>query len=179
MENFELGHHVMVELLEVGMPCRKIAGYLMSVEDDGLILKVTHKESGMTRMLSDASRISIEKDLAEMPIARLRLAALLRGRVGVAFGSRAVLETVLFGDIEEDILVAKDDGIRMREMSEPVLTFVSYGIVGMMEATDDKLLNAELTNFESGLDGMIREILDNTSLTEPQAAAGDVEAEGP
>lgn len=179
MENFELGHHVMVELLEVGLPSRKIAGYLMSVEDDGLILKVTHKESTMTRMLSDVSRVAIEKDLAEMPIGRLRLAALLRGRFGVAVGSRAVLETVLFGDIEEDILIAKDDGVRMREMAEPVLTFLSYGIVGLMEATDDKVLNAELTNFESGLDGTIREILDNTPLTEPQAAAGDVEVEGP
>lgn len=178
MENFEIGGHVMVELLEVGLPTRKIAGYLMSVEDDGLILKVTHKEAALSRMLAESSRVAIEEDLAGASGIRLRLAAVLRGRFAAAIGNRAVLESVLFGDIEDEILTAKDDGVRMREMSEPVLTFLSYGIVGLMEATDDRVTDATITNFESGLDGTIREILDRTPLTEPQAAAGDVEEEG-
>lgn len=175
MENFELGNHVVIELVDE----RKLAGYLVSVEDDGLILKVTHKDMEMIRTLSYVTKAAIESELARWPGIRLRLSAVLHGKPGAALFGRGALESIMYAEIEQDILASKDDGMQLREMHEPVLTFMSYGMIALMEATDDKLLDAEITKFDSALDGTIQEILDNTPLTKPQAAADSVEVEEP
>lgn len=157
METFEVGSHVVIELLDE----RKIAGYIQSYTEDGLVLKVTHKDAVLTRRVSAGMVAEIAGQLAGKSVAWLKGAMLLRGHlVGAVRASRSDMIAVLQDEIESDLLDQSEDGMQFRELSAPVLTFVAGGAIMLMEDTNDKMQEVEVSIFDQTLDAALKQILD-------------------
>lgn len=150
MESFDVGSHVMVELEND----RRLWGYLISVGDDGMIFKVTHREMEVLRKVSDASSLSIAAELTSMPLVKLRLIAAFQGQWRLLGLSRARLVEAVQVEMEKRMVEDRDDGMQLRELSVPVLTFVAYGVLRTMEASEDRMVEAELGDLDSELAGL-------------------------
>lgn len=156
METFTVGNHVVIELMDE----RKIAGYIQGYTEDGLVLNVTHKDAVLVRRVSEAMKADIGRQLQSKNAVWLKGAMLLRGHFGGLLASRADMISTLQADIEEDILSQSEDGMQFRELSAPVLTFVSGGAIMLMEDTNDKMQEVEVSIFDQTLDAALKEILD-------------------
>lgn len=156
METFTVGNHVVIELMDE----RKIAGYIQGYTEDGLVLNVTHKDAVLVRRVSEAMKADIGRQLQSKNAVWLKGAMLLRGHFGGLLASRADMIYTLQADIEADILSQSEDGMQFRELSAPVLTFVSGGAIMLMEDTNDKMQEVEVSIFDQTLDAALKEILD-------------------
>ena len=156
MEAFPVGSHVVIELADE----RKIAGYLVGGSlEDGVLLKVTHKDSEMVRSVSAGMVAEIAGQLAGKKNLWLRTGMALRGHVRGIVAPRASMIAQLQWDIERDLLEQSDDGMQFRELSAQVMTFVNPGAIMLMEATADKLAEAEISMFDQTLDTALEQIL--------------------
>lgn len=167
---FSVGTHVVIELMDE----RKIAGYLVggSLEEGGLYVKATHKDSEVVRSLSDAAADGIREQLEENETWRLRLACVLSGNWRFAVSGRELMLDVLFDEVVDDLLAGAEDGIQFRELKSPVMTFVSSGAVMTIEDTADRVIESEVNLFDQtpgkaeDLDRVLGEILGIKSLNE-------------
>lgn len=169
METFDVGNHVVIELDDE----RKIAGYIVGLTEDGLLLKATHKECAMVRTLAPAVSADILRQLNEKPVRTLVVAMVLNGKIGSIGLGRDRMVEILAGIIERDLIARKDDGVQLRELANPVLTFVNFGFVKIMEDTEDRVLESEISVFKQTMDADITRLMDKA---EQDKAA---EAEGP
>jgi len=144
--DFAVGTHVLIELVSD----RKIAGTLVggSLEAGGWLVAVTHKESEVVRSVPASMDESIREDLGRVPLWRLRASCVLTGNLGAAFATRAIMETVMHERVVEDILAAADDGVQMRSLASPVMTFVSSMAVETMESTVDRAIEYDVSRFD-------------------------------
>lgn len=158
MESFDIGNHVVIELDDD----RKIAGYIVGVTDDGsgIMLKATHKEMAMIRYMNPLVSEDIHRQLMAKPMRTLRLAAVLNGKPLAVLQGRAELVALIQGLYEARIIAAKDDGVKLRELAVPVLTFVNTGFVKLMEDTDDKLTESEVSSFNQTFESELKDLLD-------------------
>jgi hypothetical protein len=156
METFTVGSHVVIELMDD----RKIAGYIQGYTEDGLVLSATHKDAVLVRRVSEAMKADIAGQLAGKKMVWLKGAMLLRGHFGGLLASRAHMIDTLQADIEADILDQSEDGMQFRELSAPVLTFISGGAIMLMEDTNDKMQEVEVSIFDQTLDAALKQILD-------------------
>lgn len=170
MDSFEFGHHIVAEVADENGAVRKIGGYLMDTTGEGIILKVTHKECALTRVVSEETRANFLGQLESRSMGRLRLGALYYGRPGWLRLPREALIGALLTAVEKEFLESRDDGIKLREMTEPVLTFVNFGILRTMESTEDKIYDADVSLFDQTLDKTLEQILD-AGLTEDEPDA--------
>lgn len=156
MEAFPVGSHVVIELADE----RKIAGYLVGGSlEEGVLLRVTHKDSEMIRSVSAGMVAEIASQLAEKKNLWLRTGMALRGHFRGVTAPRASMISQLQFDIERDLLEQSDDGMQFRELSSPVTTYVNPGAIMLMEATADKLREAEISVFDQTLDTALEQIL--------------------
>jgi hypothetical protein len=158
MESFDIGNHVVIELDDD----RKLAGYIVGVSDDGsgIILKATHKEMAMIRYINPLVSKDIRRQLMAKPMRTLRLAAVLNGKPLAALGGREELVSLIQGVYEARVIAEKDDGVRLRELSTPVLTFVNTDFIKLMEDTDDKLTESEVSTFNQTFESELKDLLD-------------------
>lgn len=163
MEVFPSGSHVVIEMMNE----KKIAGYLISVVDEGVLLDVTHKEAELTRSLSEEARAEIVAEVAKLPSWRLRVAMVARGRLGSVAGKVSAMRERLALDIEMDILSGLDDGMQLRELSSTVTTFINADAINTMEDTADQLREAEISLFDQTLEASLRRMLDEGKAKEP------------
>ena len=181
---FSVGTHIMIELMDE----RKIAGYLIggSLEEGGLFLSATHKESEMTYGVSDEASDDIVRQLREHKGWKLRVAGVLSGHPLAALGSRDELIGVLHDDVVAKLVENADDGLRMRELANPVVTFVNAGAVLMIENTLDRAIESDVRKFDqdsgksSELEKVLDEILvkDLNDKEEDNGEGTDVQPEG-
>lgn len=171
METFAVGSHVVIELMDE----RKIAGHIQGYTEDGLVLSATHKDAVLVRRVSDNTKADIARQLAGKNVAWLKGAMLLRGHFGGLLASRVDMIDQLQVDIEADILEQREDGMQFRELSSPVLTFISGGAIMLMEDTNDKMQEVEVSIFDQTLDAALKEILERGDETTEEEK--DVEAE--
>jgi AcrR family transcriptional regulator len=158
MEVFPVGSHVVIELMDE----RKIAGYLVSGSmEDGLVLRVTHKDSALVRRVSETMSADIAGQLRRKNGLWLRANMALRGHFRGVIAGRDAMIAQLQDDIEADILEGAEDGVQFRELSAPVTTFVSAGAIMLMEDTDDKIQEAEVSMFDQTLDAALLQILES------------------
>jgi hypothetical protein len=171
MEAFPVGSHVMIELADE----RKIAGYLAggSIEE-GVILRVTHKDSELVRRVSDVMKTAIAADLAGRGVWWLRREMIARGHFRGVLAGRSEMEAQLAWDVERDLLEDAEDGMQFRELSSPVTTYVHPGAIMLMEATADKVQEAEISLFDQTLDEALEQIL---TVGEAETKEEDVETE--
>lgn len=156
MEAFPVGSHVVIELADE----RKIAGYLVGGSlEEGVLLRVTHKDSEMIRNISERMVADIAAQLAGKNDWWLRTGMALRGHFRGVVAPRASMISQLQFDIEADLLEQSDDGVQFRELSSPVMTYVNPGAIMLMEATADKLKEAEISMFDQTLDTALEQIL--------------------
>lgn len=156
MEAFPVGSHVVIELMDE----RKIAGYLVSGSiEEGVLMKVTHKDSELIRNVSEGTKADIAEQLAGKSVWWLRGGMVMRGHFRGAIAERDIMEMVLQEEIEGDLLEQSDDGMQFRELSSPVLTYVNPGVIMLMEATADKLKEADISVFDQTLDAALEQIL--------------------
>lgn len=158
METFTVGSHVVIELMDE----RKIAGYIQGYTEDGLVLNATHKDAVLVRRVSEGMVADIAAQLQSKNVAWLKGAMLLRGHFGGLLASREDMIDQLQADIEADILEQREDGMQFRELSSPVLTFVSGGAIMLMEDTNDKMKEVEVSIFDQTLDAALKQILDGS-----------------
>lgn len=156
METFAVGSHVVIELMDD----RKIAGYIQGYTEDGMVLSATHKDAVLVRRVSEDMKADIARQLAGKNVAWLKGAMLLRGHFGGLLASRADMIETLAADIEADLLDQSEDGMQFRELSSPVLTFISGGAIMLMEDTNDKMQEVEVSIFDQTLDAALKEILE-------------------
>jgi len=174
MEAFPVGSHVVIELMDE----RKVAGYIRGYSDDGLLLSATHKDAVMVRKVSAGMSKSIAEQLAEKNGLWLRSAMALRGHFRGVVAGRDAIVAQLQWDVEQDLLEQSDDGMQFRELSAPVLTFVSGGAIMLMEDTDDKIQEAEVSLFDQTLDVALEQILtDGEETTEDEEEENGVKPE--
>jgi hypothetical protein len=156
MEAFPIGSHVVIELADE----RKIAGYLAggSVEE-GVLLQATHKDAELVRHVSAGLKASIADQLAAKNVWWLRAGMLTRGHFRGVVAGREQMEAQLQWDIEEDILKQADDGIQFRALSSPVTTYIHPGAILLMERSEDKNTEAEISLFDQTLDDALEKML--------------------
>lgn len=162
MEAFELGTHVLIELDD----SRRLAGYLMQVNDEGFIVKVTHKDMPTAHMVSELLSASIRDDLDKVPLVLLAKTLWDAGAYA-SIGKRArMVEAVAV--MEEERLVEKNREAKptmFHELSVPVMTFVAGGAVYMMEDSDDVLEDMEFdrkvgqfnSEVEAGIEAILKD----------------------
>lgn len=151
-----MGSHVVIELLTE----RKIAGHLQGgSQDEGVLLSVTHKDSELVRRVSDAMVAEIAAQLEAKSIWWLRAAMALRGHFAGVTAPRQSMISQLQYDIEADLLEQSDDGVQFRELKSPVLTYIAPGAIMLMEVTEDKLRESEISVFDQTLDEALEKIL--------------------
>lgn len=170
METFDIGSHVVIELEDN----RKLAGYIVGVSEDGLTLKATHRESVMQRFVGDATKADIKRQLLEKPVWRLRLEMVRCGEILSATKSREAMMGMLQAGAERYLIASHEDGMQFRELAEPVLTFVNSGYIKIMEDTDDKINESEISVFEQTLDGTLDAILDEGDKAEAESEASGI-----
>lgn len=175
METFTVGSHVVIELMDE----RKIAGYIQGYTEDGLVLNATHKDAVLVRRVSEGMVADIAAQLQSKNVAWLKGAMLLRGHFGGLLASREDMIDQLQADIEADILEQREDGMQFRELSSPVLTFVSGGAIMLMEDTNDKMKEVEVSIFDQTLDAALKQILDGGDETTKEIVDEDEELSGP
>lgn len=155
METFDVGNHVVIELDDE----RKLAGYIVGLTEDGLLLKATHKECAMVRTVSPVVSADIRRQLNEKPMRTLVVAMVLNGRIGSIGLGRDRMVEIMAGVIEADLIARKDDGVQLRELANPVLTFVNFGFVKLMEDTEDRMVETEISVFNQTMDSAIEKLL--------------------
>lgn len=156
MEAFPLGSHVVIELADD----RKIAGYLAGGSvDEGVLLRATHKDAVLVRHVAASMKADIARQLSEKSIWWLRGGMALRGHLRGVLAGRAEMEAQIQDDIEEDLLRQADDGMQFRELSSPVTTYIHPGAILLMERSDDKLTEAEVSLFDQTLDEALEQML--------------------
>lgn len=167
MNSFEMGHHVMAEVADAEGNLRKVGGYLMDTPSEGIVLKVTHKECAVTRVVSEGTRADFRRQLQEKSMRKLRVASVLCGHPRwLLFGREQLVDAMLL-EVEQEFLASKDDGVQLREMTEPILTFISHNVLSSIELTEDKIHDAEMSLFDQTLDGTLKKILDEGLTEEP------------
>lgn len=166
MESFDIGNHVVIEMDDD----RKIAGYVVGMTEDGsgIMLKATHKEIAMLRYVNPEVSADIRRQLMDKPMMRLRLSAVLSGVPLAVFSKREELVDVLQDIYETGLIESRDDGVRLRELSMPVLTFINTGFIKIIEDTDDKLTEAEVSVFNQTFDIEMKNLLDQAEKTKEE-----------
>ncbi|QFG12753.1 hypothetical protein PBI_MIMI_277 [Arthrobacter phage Mimi] len=146
---FTTGQHVVAELDDT-----TIAGHLLGKTDDGWVLKVTHKTKVIPAALPDGAEEEIAGILEENATWRLRMFMLQNRVAGALRMSREEMVSAGVTLIRGDLLKDVADTHILKEMLSPVTTFVSNDIVRTMEVTDDRNMDALLSNldFEPELD---------------------------
>lgn len=156
MEAFPIGSHVVIELADE----RKIAGYLAGGSvDEGVLLQATHKDAELVRHVSTGMKAAIASQLSEKSVWWLRAGMLTRGHFRGVVAGRDQMEAQLQWDIEEDILKQADDGVQFRELSSPVTTYIHPGAIFLMERSEDKNTEAEISLFDQTLDDALEKML--------------------
>lgn len=176
MESFDIGNHVVVELEDD----RKIAGYIVGVNDDGsgLILKATHKETAMLRSINPDVSADIERQLMEKSMWSLRLTGVLHRVPLLALLDRVTLVSAVQRAIEAHLIEEREDGVQLRELSVPVLTYINTGFVRLMEDTDDKLTESEVSVFNQTMDISIEKLFTEEDVRKASEAAVVDEVDG-
>lgn len=169
MESFDIGNHVVVELEDD----RKIAGYIVGVSDDGsgLILKATHKETAMIRSINPDVSADIERQLMEKSMWSLRLTGVLNRVPLLSLLERVTLVSAVQVAIERRLIEEREDGVQLRELSVPVLTFINTGFVRLMEDTDDKIMDSEVSVFNQTMDISIEKLFNEEDVRKAEAEA--------
>lgn len=168
MEAFELGTHVLIELSN----SRRIAGYLMQVNDEGFIVKVTHKDMPTKHGVSELLSAKIRDDLDRVP--RVLLAKTLwdAGEY-TSIGKRAVMVEAV-ARLKEAALIEENqeaNPVVFHELSVPVMTFISGGTIDLMEDSDDVLeemtVHSAVEQFNSEVDAEIEKLMDGGVAEKP------------
>lgn len=162
MEVFDIGSHVTIELDE-GLPdARRIAGYIHSVTDEGLVLKATHKDIPFVGSVPVEDRSAAREFYASSAGFALRVDLVRRGEFAAALGDKAsMVEALVDLACEEAIAVAESRNMFvLYEYKMPVLTYVGLNRIGLMEATLDVADNVDVTRSVAGLDEEIPDLLD-------------------
>lgn len=155
MESFDIGNHVVVELEDD----RKIAGFIVGVSEDGnLLLKATHKEMAMLRYINPDVSADMTRQLMEKPMWELRVAAVLNRVALRNLTDRTVLVPALQKVYEARLIAEREDGVQLRELSVPVLTFINSDFIRLMEDTDDKLTESDVAVFNQTMDISIEKL---------------------
>lgn len=156
MEAFPIGSHVVIELADD----RKIAGYLAGGSvDEGVLLRATHKDAVLVRHVAASMKADIARQLSEKSVWWLRAGMAMRGHFRGVVAGRDHMEAQLQDDIEEDLLRQADDGLQFRELSAPVTTYIHPGAIFLMERSDDKMTEAEVSLFDQTLDETLEQML--------------------
>lgn len=165
---FSVGTHVVIELMDE----RKIAGFLVggSLDEGGWYVKATHRDSEVVRSVSEVAAAGIREQLEDNATWRLRVACVLTGNWTHVVSGRELMLDVLFDEVVEDLLSSAEDGIQLRELKTPVMTFVASGAVMTIEDTADRVIESEVNLFDQtpgkseDLDRVLAEILGIKSL---------------
>lgn len=156
MEAFDIGSHVLIELDDT----RRVAGYIVSVADEGFVLKVTHKDMPAVHMVSERLSAKIRDDLDTVAWPFLA-ASLVARKMYASVGKKSVMVEALAG-LEEADLIAHNNEVKpltFHELSVPVLTFVNGGAILMMESSDDVMEDMEVTKFNDTVDAELEDLL--------------------
>lgn len=146
---FTSGQHVVVELDD-----RTIAGHLLGSTEDGWVLKVTHKTHTVYPSLPDGAEDEIAGILDENRTWRLRLFMLQNRVAGALKMSREEMikagVVLIKGDLLKDVPVTHT----LKELLSPITTYINSDKIEVMEVTDDRNMDALLSNldFEPELD---------------------------
>lgn len=162
MEAFDIGAHVTIELDE-GLPdARRIAGYIHGVTEEGLILKVTHKDIPFVAKVADGVRDATRDYYSDASSVSLKLELLRRGEFAAALSSKAVMVELLTDmTIDSAVEVAEArQAFTLYEYTMPVLTYVGLHKIGLMEATTDVADEVDVVKSVGGLDAEIPKLLD-------------------
>lgn len=159
---FQLGSHVVIET-EGPEGTRKYCGYLLGGNEEEFYLKVTHKDMEIIREIGDSTRSVIKENLAGRTTLSLKREAARRwGIVDGLLATRADLLYDLQKLRESELLEDADDGVRLREMSMPIMTMLSRQYIKSMESTDDKAFGMEVAEFgetaAAGFEEMLKEL---------------------
>lgn len=156
MEAFDIGSHVLIELDDT----RRVAGYIVSVAEDGFVLKVTHKDMPAVHMVSERLSAKIRDDLDAVAWPFL-VASLLSRREYASVGKKARMVEAL-AEREESDLIAKNNEVKpltFHELAVPVLTYINGGAILMMESSDDVMEDMEVTKFTETIDSELEDLL--------------------
>jgi hypothetical protein len=144
MDNaFETGQHVVVELDE-----STIAGTLVGGTEDGWVIKVTHKLKKVPKSLSADAVVKLEELLGETSTLGLRFMMWKNKVHGWRTMDRAEMIEIGGFLATQDILAEMEDVHTLSPLLSPVTTFVNGGIVRTMEITDDRNVDALLSNLD-------------------------------
>lgn len=146
---FETGQHVVVELDE-----STIAGTLVGTTDDGWVIKVTHKLKKVPKSLPDEAVAKLSEYMGKSSTLGLRFMMWKNGVHGWRTMDREEMLEIGGLLVQQDILADMEEVHTLSPLMSPVTTFVNGGIVRTMEITDDRNVDALLTNldFEPELD---------------------------
>jgi hypothetical protein len=163
MESFDIGSHVLIELDDT----RRVAGYIVSVADEGFVLKVTHKDLPAVHTISERLGAKIRDELDAVPMVFLA-ASLISRRMYASVGKKGRMVEAL-AEMEEADLIARTSEAKpltFHELSVPVLTFVNGGAILMMESSDDVLEDMEVMKFNESVDSDLEELLSKPVVAE-------------
>lgn len=166
MEAFGIGSHVVIELEDE----RKIAGYIVGLNEDGLLLKATHREQAVATFVPVAVSEDLRRQLNEKTTVHLRYAMVANGMLKLVRATREVMVEALLKLVVAD-LQAEPPRVVFRELSNPILTFVNSGFIKIMEDTDDKVAEAEVSLFDQTVDTQFYAILDEEDQKKKDAEA--------
>lgn len=140
---FVEGQHVVVEMDET-----TVAGHLIGMNEDGWLIKVTHKMKEVPKSLPDGAAEEVASILDELKNWELRL-FLFKNRVAGwrTLGREDMLATA-GRMVKQDLLADMPVVHTLKEVLSPITTFISSGIIRTMEVTDDRNMDALLHNLD-------------------------------
>lgn len=154
-QGFGAGMHVLVEL-ENG---RRIAGYILGWSEDGLYLNATHRESQVVLEVSDTFRADMTQALDALPVMKLRKYAVKSGAVFLALRGRTALTWGLIKIAEKEVvdMAGTPSGVSLRELSVPVMTWISSDSMSVIESTEDTMVESGVADLDSVLNQVLGE----------------------
>jgi hypothetical protein len=162
MEDFELGDHVVVELAEADGGMRRIAGYLLHVDEGGVQLKATHKDVPAVHVVSDEARARALAGYRGASWLGLKLEMLKRGEYPDILRRREWTEEYLTAldcaEIVEEATERKK--YTFYEYKMPVLTYIAASKIDMIESSDDLADDLDVLVSAQTIDGEIEELLE-------------------
>jgi hypothetical protein len=140
---FETGQHVVVELDE-----STIAGVLVGSTEDGWVIKVTHKLKKVPKTLPKDAVEKVTEYLGKSSNVGLRFMMWKNKVHGWRTMEREEMLEIAGFLVEQDILAEMEEVHTLTPLLSPVTTFVNGGIVRTMEITDDRNMDALLSNLD-------------------------------
>lgn len=162
MEDFELGDHVVIELAEADGGVRRIAGYLLHVDEGGVQLKATHKDVPAVHVVSDEARARALAGYRGASWLGLKLEMIKRGEYPDILRRRAWTEEYLTAldcaEIVEEATERKK--YTFYEYKMPVLTYIASGKIDLIESSDDLADDLDVLVSSQSIDGELEELLE-------------------